>query len=81
MPKTVAWQAVRCYASGSSLDKTEVYERIKLLLSGFDKVGLGFLSIAWQGRQFGWFGPCSGSCSASRHRAVAPLLPGFPAVP
>ncbi|KAL2129837.1 hypothetical protein VTI74DRAFT_7249 [Chaetomium olivicolor] len=37
-PKTVAWQAVRCYASGSSLDRTEVYERIKQLLSGFDKV-------------------------------------------
>jgi hypothetical protein len=42
VPKTVAWQAVRCYASGSSLDKTEVYERIKQLLSGFDKVGLAF---------------------------------------
>jgi hypothetical protein len=40
MPKVAAWQAVRCYASGSSLDKTEVYERIKQLLSGFDKVRL-----------------------------------------
>jgi NADH dehydrogenase (ubiquinone) 1 alpha/beta subcomplex 1 len=40
VPKVAAWQAVRCYASGSSLDKTEVYERIKQLLSGFDKVGL-----------------------------------------
>jgi NADH dehydrogenase (ubiquinone) 1 alpha/beta subcomplex 1 len=40
VPKTVSWQAVRCYASGSSLDKTEVYTRIKQLLSGFDKVGL-----------------------------------------
>jgi hypothetical protein len=38
VPKTVAWQAVRCYASGSSLDKDEVYVRIKQLLSGFDKV-------------------------------------------
>lgn len=38
VPKTVAWQAVRCYASGSSLDKGEVYTRIKELLSGFDKV-------------------------------------------
>ncbi|EAQ91813.1 hypothetical protein CHGG_00048 [Chaetomium globosum CBS 148.51] len=37
VPKVAAWQAVRCYASGSSLDKTEVYERIKQLLSGFDK--------------------------------------------
>ena len=43
VPKTVAWQAVRCYASGSSLDKVEVYERIKQLLSGFDKVGFGTL--------------------------------------
>lgn len=39
VPKTVAWQ-VRCYASGSSLDKDEVYVRIKQLLSGFDKVRL-----------------------------------------
>ncbi|KAL2023341.1 hypothetical protein VTK56DRAFT_3079 [Thermocarpiscus australiensis] len=38
VPKTTAWQAVRCYASGGSLDRTEVYERIKQLLSGFDKV-------------------------------------------
>ena len=38
VPRTVAWQAVRCYASGGSLDRTEVYERIKQLLSGFDKV-------------------------------------------
>ncbi|KAK4113254.1 acyl carrier protein [Canariomyces notabilis] len=38
VPKTVAWQAVRCYASGGSLERGEVYERIKLLLSGFDKV-------------------------------------------
>ncbi|KAK3290810.1 acyl carrier protein-like protein [Chaetomium fimeti] len=38
VPKVAAWQAVRCYASGSSLEKTEVYERIKQLLSGFDKV-------------------------------------------
>ncbi|KAL2262608.1 hypothetical protein VTK26DRAFT_742 [Humicola hyalothermophila] len=38
VPKTVSWQGVRCYASGSSLTKTEVYERIKQLLSGFDKV-------------------------------------------
>jgi hypothetical protein len=39
VPKPLAWQAVRCYASGSGLDRTEVYERIKQLLSGFDKVG------------------------------------------
>ncbi|KAK4096281.1 acyl carrier protein [Parathielavia hyrcaniae] len=38
VPKTLSWQAVRCYASGSSLEKAEVYERIKQLLSGFDKV-------------------------------------------
>ncbi|KAH6844485.1 acyl carrier protein-like protein [Chaetomium sp. MPI-CAGE-AT-0009] len=38
VPKVAAWKAVRYYASGSSLDKTEVYERIKQLLSGFDKV-------------------------------------------
>jgi hypothetical protein len=43
VPKTVAWQAVRCYASGSSLDKDEVYVRIKQLLSGFDKVRGRFL--------------------------------------
>jgi hypothetical protein len=40
VPKTVSWQAVRCYASGGSLERQEVYERIKSLLSGFDKVGL-----------------------------------------
>lgn len=40
VPKTLAWQAVRSYASGGSLEKTEVYERIKQLLSGFDKVRL-----------------------------------------
>lgn len=39
VPKTVAWQTVRCYASGGALQRTEVYERIKQLLSGFDKVG------------------------------------------
>ncbi|KAL2151776.1 hypothetical protein VTH82DRAFT_6874 [Thermothelomyces myriococcoides] len=38
VPKAVSWQAVRCYASGGSLDRTEVYERIKQLLQGFDKV-------------------------------------------
>lgn len=38
VPKTVSWQGVRCYASGGSLSKTEVYERIKQLLTGFDKV-------------------------------------------
>ncbi|KAJ4286348.1 mitochondrial acyl carrier protein [Collariella sp. IMI 366227] len=37
-PKTITWQPVRCYASGGGLDRTEVYERIKQLLSGFDKV-------------------------------------------
>ncbi|KAK3302839.1 acyl carrier protein-like protein [Chaetomium strumarium] len=38
VPKPVSWQAVRCYASGGSLERQEVYERIKQLLSGFDKV-------------------------------------------
>ncbi len=54
VPKTVAWQAVRCYASGSSLDKVEVYERIKQLLSGFDKVGFGTLAATPGGGL--WFG-------------------------
>lgn len=49
VPKVAAWQAVRCYASGSSLDKTEVYERIKQLLSGFDKVRLPSCSISTVG--------------------------------
>ncbi|KAK3902327.1 hypothetical protein C8A05DRAFT_33975 [Staphylotrichum tortipilum] len=38
VPKTVAWQPVRCYASSEGLDRVQVYERIKELLSGFDKV-------------------------------------------
>ena len=46
VPKTVSWQAVRCYASGGSLQKEEVYERIKQLLSGFDKVGFGILRLS-----------------------------------
>jgi NADH dehydrogenase (ubiquinone) 1 alpha/beta subcomplex 1 len=42
-PKTVSFQAVRCYASGGGLQEEEVYERIKQLLSNFDKVG----SVIW----------------------------------
>ncbi|KAK1833026.1 hypothetical protein QBC39DRAFT_347412 [Podospora conica] len=37
-PRAVAWQAVRCYSAAGGLEKKDVYERIKLLLSGFDKV-------------------------------------------
>jgi NADH dehydrogenase (ubiquinone) 1 alpha/beta subcomplex 1, acyl-carrier protein len=37
-PKVVAWQSVRCYASGGGLDRKDVYDRIKQLLAGFDKV-------------------------------------------
>ncbi|KAH6614376.1 acyl carrier protein-like protein [Chaetomium sp. MPI-SDFR-AT-0129] len=37
-PKAVAWQGIRCYAAGGSLDKEEVYERIRQLLAAFDKV-------------------------------------------
>ncbi|KAL2267973.1 hypothetical protein VTJ83DRAFT_2819 [Remersonia thermophila] len=37
-PKTVAFQAVRCYASAGGLDKDEVYQRIQQLLANFDKV-------------------------------------------
>ncbi|KAK3345828.1 acyl carrier protein-like protein [Lasiosphaeria hispida] len=37
-PKAAAWQAVRCYSAAGGLDKKDVYERIKALLSGFDKV-------------------------------------------
>jgi len=46
VPKVAGnWVAVRGYASAGGLDRTEVYERIKQLLQGFDKVGfsLGFL--------------------------------------
>lgn len=40
VPKVAGnWVAVRGYASGGGLDRTEVYERIKQLLQGFDKVG------------------------------------------
>jgi len=38
IPKTASWQVVRCYASNEGLQKVEVYERIKSLLAGFDKV-------------------------------------------
>ncbi|KAK3319491.1 acyl carrier protein-like protein [Cercophora scortea] len=37
-PKSIAWQAVRCYSAAGGLEKKEVYERIKQLLQGFDKV-------------------------------------------
>ncbi|KAK0714123.1 acyl carrier protein-like protein [Lasiosphaeria miniovina] len=36
--KLAAWQAVRCYSAAGGLDKNTVYERIKVLLQGFDKV-------------------------------------------
>ncbi|KAK3367827.1 acyl carrier protein-like protein [Podospora didyma] len=35
---TLAWQLMRCYSSAGGLDRKDVYERIKTLLSGFDKV-------------------------------------------
>ncbi|KAK4164749.1 acyl carrier protein-like protein [Cladorrhinum sp. PSN259] len=39
VPKVAGnWVSVRGYASAGGLDRTEVYERIKQLLSGFDKV-------------------------------------------
>ncbi|KAK3936328.1 acyl carrier protein-like protein [Diplogelasinospora grovesii] len=38
VPRTVGWAAVRCYASGGGLQRQDVYERIKQLLQGFDKV-------------------------------------------
>ncbi|KAK4183669.1 acyl carrier protein-like protein [Podospora australis] len=38
VPKVASWNVVRGYASGGGLEKAEVYERIKQLLSGFDKV-------------------------------------------
>ena len=37
-PRAAAWQAVRCYSAAGGLERKDVYERIKLLLSGFDKV-------------------------------------------
>lgn len=40
VPKAMAWQGVRCYSSAGSLEKAEVYSRIKQLLQGFDKVRL-----------------------------------------
>ncbi|KAK4248776.1 hypothetical protein C7999DRAFT_30756 [Corynascus novoguineensis] len=33
VPKMVAWKAVRCYASGGSLERDEVYERVLQVLS------------------------------------------------
>lgn len=33
-------QAVRCYASAGGLARSDVYDRIKTLLEGFDKVRL-----------------------------------------
>ncbi|KAK3988751.1 acyl carrier protein-like protein [Cladorrhinum sp. PSN332] len=40
VPKVVVgnWVSVRGYASAGGLERTEVYERIKQLLQGFDKV-------------------------------------------
>ncbi|KAK0625133.1 acyl carrier protein-like protein [Bombardia bombarda] len=37
-PKSLVFQALRCYSSAGGLEKTEVYERIKQILTGFDKV-------------------------------------------
>jgi hypothetical protein len=67
VPKTLTWQSVRCYASGSSLDKTEVYERIKQLLSGFDKVSSASHSIGHL-RQ-----PCAATKGFSDLRPEMPL--------
>ncbi|KAL2142213.1 hypothetical protein VTI28DRAFT_1411 [Corynascus sepedonium] len=33
VPKMVAWKPVRCYASGGSLERDEVYERVMQVLS------------------------------------------------
>lgn len=67
-PKTVVWQGVRCYAAGGSLDKEEVYERIRQLLAAFDKVrwvmalpkkaqcGPGFLHTDYPGVRPGYSG-------------------------
>lgn len=74
VPKTVTWQPVRCYAASGGLDKVEVYERIKELLSGFDKVRLG-LGFAGQSEglcmDLGWW------AGASRHTGVG-LRTGHP---
>ena len=43
VPRAVAWQAVRCYSAAGGLEKKDVYERIKLLLAGFDKVRGGVI--------------------------------------
>jgi len=42
----VAFQAVRCYAAGGGLARSDVYERIKSLLTGFDKVRFVFACFA-----------------------------------
>lgn len=42
-PRALAWQAARCYSAAGGLEKKDVYERIKLLLSGFDKVRGGVI--------------------------------------
>jgi len=39
-PKIAAWQSVRCYSAAGSLERKDVYDRIKQLLAGFDKVRL-----------------------------------------
>lgn len=43
---SVAFQAVRCYAAAGGLARSDVYERIKQLLSGFDKVRFASLRFA-----------------------------------
>lgn len=55
-PRAVAWQAVRCYSAAGGLEKKDVYERIKLLLSGFDKVrgGGGFRVARDRGAEILW---------------------------
>lgn len=37
-PKIAAWQSVRCYSAAGGLERKDVYDRIKQLLAGFDKV-------------------------------------------
>jgi len=44
-PKALAWQTVRCYASAGGLERKDVYDRIKQLLSGFDKVRAALLRL------------------------------------
>lgn len=60
VPKVAAFQAVRFYSAGGSLNKDEVYLRIAQVLTGFDKVRLHF------------FERCN---SKTRHAPHAPHAP------